>query len=151
MTEQATKWFAGVVAASLCIMPLAHAHEDATGKQHALLMGVDLSHFRTLDEQVSPLVYRATRPQLRMPYANDPTDGKHGNFASVYTLGTKPFTPVSYQRLNLGLTYYRDIGKHWDVGAAASFYWLNYRPNRGVTAYDSTLELALTKTFGRND
>lgn len=85
---------------------------------------------------------------VRLPYANDPADGKHGNFGAVYSMGTRLFSPLNYQKVNFQLSYSRPLGERWRFEAGYKFYWLKYHENRGVTAYQNNLQFTFSKSMG---
>lgn len=82
---------------------------------------------------------------IRLPYANDPSDGKHGNFGSVYTMGTQWSNPSDFQQVTLDLAYSRLTTKKWNVSLHYLFHWTHYAPKRGYTAYGNQLSIYLTK------
>jgi hypothetical protein len=77
----------------------------------------------------------------RLPYSNDPADGKNGPFVSSYTLGTKFATLNKYQRVNFDLAYKYILNNKWSIAANYRFYWFHYSVNRGITAYDNAFHL----------
>ena len=82
---------------------------------------------------------------VRLPYANDPADGKHGDFSATYLMGSEFFTPLSYQRLNFAFGYNTKLSKKWDLGIAYKFDWFHYSKKRGITAYENQILVLFTK------
>lgn len=82
---------------------------------------------------------------IRMPYANDPSDGKHGNFGSVYTMGTAWSNPSQFQKVSFDLAYSRLTNKKWNLKVQYQFEWMHYAPKRGTTSYSNQLSVFLTK------
>ncbi len=103
-----------------------------------------------IDEQ-STVWAKASTPlaglMVRLPYANDPADGEHGSFISVYTMGTRVFTPRTYLRANLSLGYQKSFSERWNIGFQYDFVWLRYTEKRGITAYNNSLMVKLSKTL----
>lgn len=85
---------------------------------------------------------------VRLPYANDPADGKHGNFGAVYSMGTRLFSPLNYQKVNFRAAYSRSLGERWRFEAGYQFYWLKYQEKGGVTAYQNNLQFTFSKSLG---
>lgn len=83
----------------------------------------------------------------RLPYSNDPADGKHGSFMSVYTTGTSFSHPVNHQKLDFSLSFTRRLNRKWAVGSVYGFQWMNYSPNRGVELYENTLAIQFIRTL----
>ncbi len=84
---------------------------------------------------------------VRMPWANDPTDGEHGVLVSTYRMGTKFFLPNEYQRINLNFSYEKKLKKNWGIGMVYSLYWLHYNKFRHVSAYSNSFSILLSKTL----
>ncbi len=84
---------------------------------------------------------------VRMPYANDPADGKNGTFKSVYTMGTNMFLPNKYQRINFNFSLEKELNENWDIGLGYSFYWFHYNNFRHVSAYNNCVQLKISRTL----
>jgi hypothetical protein len=82
---------------------------------------------------------------VRLPYANDPADGEHGNFAATYAMGSNFFTPISFHRINFSFGYKTRMSKKWDMDFAYKFSWYNYPENRGITAYENKICIAFNR------
>jgi hypothetical protein len=82
---------------------------------------------------------------VRLPYANDPADGEHGNFGATYAMGSNFFTPISFQRINFAFGYKTRLSKKWDIDFAYKFSWYNYPENRGITAYENKISIAFNR------
>ncbi len=84
---------------------------------------------------------------VRLPYANDPADGKNGTFGSVYTMGTKIFTPIEFQKVNFNIGLEKVISTNWKASVIYDFYWERYTTIRGLTAYNNGLSIKFSKTL----
>ena len=93
----------------------------------------------------SQLSFPLTGLMVRMPYANDPADGKNGSFVSVYTMGTDLISPLDYQRVNFIAGYRRPVSNKWLMSAEYHFSWFHYQPKRGLTAYNNEIKLLFSK------
>jgi hypothetical protein len=83
----------------------------------------------------------------RLPYSNDPADGKHSSFISVYTTGTKFAQPGNYQKIDFLLSYSKNLNERWEMSYVYGFQWLHYSPNRGVKAYNNQLSIQFNRKF----
>jgi hypothetical protein len=83
----------------------------------------------------------------RLPYSNDPADGKHGSFISVYTTGTKFSHPGNYQKIDFSFMYSKQLNKRWEINYIYGFQWLHYSQNRGVKAYNNQFAVQFNRKF----
>ena len=83
----------------------------------------------------------------RLPYSNDPADGKHGELIGVYTTGSKFSQPANYQKVNFSMEYIRQLSERWQVSFDYGFQWLHYSANRGVKAYNNQFSIHFIKKF----
>ena len=84
---------------------------------------------------------------IRLPYANDPADGKNGTFKAVYAMGTKFFTPLEYQRINFDIGIEKILTDKWTIGVQYDFYWLHYSDKGGISAYNNGITVKFIKTL----
>jgi hypothetical protein len=80
-----------------------------------------------------------------MPYSNDPADGKHSSFISVFTTGTKISHPVNYQKADFSFKLSKQLNKRWQIAYAYSFQWFSYTPNRGVKSYNNQFDIQFVR------
>jgi hypothetical protein len=109
-----------------------------------------LTMIRSINERSSCTVsfsFPLAGIMVRLPYANNPADGKHGNFAATYLMGSDFFTPLSYQRMNLAFGYSTKLSKKWDVGFIYKFDWFRYSKNRGISAYENQIAVTFNKNL----
>lgn len=103
---------------------------------------------RTINENstfTSTISFPLTGMLVRLPYANDPADGKHGNVLSTYIMGLNFITPINYQRLNFVFGYNTKLSKKWNIGISYKFNWFHYSKNRGISAYENQFMVSFTK------
>jgi hypothetical protein len=75
----------------------------------------------------------------RMPYSNDPTDGKHNYFISTFRMGSELSTLNRYQRLNYRQTIQKKFSRRWSAAIDYNFYWFCNATNSAINAYDNSL------------
>lgn len=95
----------------------------------------------------SSLSFPLTGIMSRLPYSNDPADGKHSSFISVYTMGTKMVHPLNYQKINFSFSLSKQINERLQIDYIYTFNWMHYQPNRGIRAYNNQFNIQLTRKF----
>lgn len=79
----------------------------------------------------------------RMPYANDPTDGKHGYLISTFLMGSR-FTYLNrFQRINFHQSFQKRLNQRLTVALDYNFYWFHYRNDSDINAFDNSANIKL--------
>ncbi len=79
----------------------------------------------------------------QMPYSNDPTDGKHNYFVSSFIMGSTVTSLDRFQRVNFHQSLQKRFNHRWAVALDYDFYWLHYRNNCDINAYDNSVTVKL--------
>jgi hypothetical protein len=79
----------------------------------------------------------------RMPYSNDPTDGKHNYFISTFLMGSTLTSLNRFQRINFHQSLQKRFNHRWAVALDYNFYWFHYRGDSDINAYDNALTAKL--------
>jgi hypothetical protein len=79
----------------------------------------------------------------RMPYSNDPTDGKHNYFISTFMMGSNLTSLNRFQRINFQQSLLKRFNHRWAVALDYNFYWFHYRNVSDINAYDNAVTVKL--------
>jgi len=79
----------------------------------------------------------------RMPYSNDPTDGKHNYFISSYLMGSNLTSLNRFQRVNFHQSLQKRFNDRWAVALDYDFSWFHYNRSSEINAYDNSVILKL--------
>jgi hypothetical protein len=121
---------------------------SAVFMMHELSLNPKITFFKNLNKTsnfTSSFSFPLTGIMVRLPYANDPADGKHGNFLSTYIMGSEFFTPLSYQRVNFDFCYKKQFSEKWSIALSYRFDWFHYSEKRGITAYENKILVSFIK------
>jgi len=95
-------------------------------------------NFNHLNMQSSLSVY-AAGIITRLPYSNNPTDGRHNYFISTLLMGSEFMTIKDFQRINFQQAFVYRLNNKWSGGIEYDFYWYNCNKNKSIKAYDNAI------------
>jgi len=98
----------------------------------AAYFNYSLSDRLTLETKVTSPLFGI---MSRLPYSNDPADGTHSSFISVYTTGTKIIQPANFRKFDCSIALSSKLNDAWTVSYEYKFQWLHYTENRGIKSY----------------
>jgi hypothetical protein len=79
----------------------------------------------------------------QMPYANDPTDGKHNYFISTFLMGSRFAYPDRFQRINFHQSFQKRLNQRLTAALEYNFYWFHYRNVTDLNAFDNSVNIKL--------
>lgn len=79
----------------------------------------------------------------RMPYSDDPTDGKHNYLISTFRMGSDLTSMNRFQRLNFHQSLQKRLNDRWAFALDYDFYWFHYKNDSNINAYDNSVILKL--------
>ena len=110
----------------------------------SILLGYQLNQISLIRAKLS---FPVLGFMFRMPYANDPVDGKHGPMLSIYTTGGELTSFHNFQRINYSLEYVKVLSDKWSIGVEYGFYWMRYTKGKGFRAFDNSLMISFYKAL----